>query len=389
MRLSKGKLIMINEVYFDNAATTQVDENVINQMADVMRNEYGNPSSLHTRGVNAQLRMERAANQIKTALGMKGGSLYFTSGGTESNNLAIIGAAEAKKRRGNRIITTAIEHSSVLGACAELKKRGFDVIELKPDSTGRIPLDALKDALNDKTILVSMMLVNNEVGTIQPIKEAVKLTRKKAPEALFHSDGVQAFGKIPFKVSDLGVDLMSISGHKIHAPKGVGALYAADKVRILPLLHGGSQQGGVRPGTESVPMICALGTAAHEAVSELPAATERLLALRKHLTAGFEKMGGVIIHTPDEGVSPFILNVSVPGFRSETMLHFLAERGIYVSSGSACSKGAQSHVLGAMGCSMAEIDSALRISFSKYSDIEQTDRFLEGLKEAVSSLRRA
>lgn len=378
----------MKEVYFDNAATTRVDESVIALMAEVMRDEYGNPSSLHTRGVNAQLKMERAARQVREALGMKGGSLYFTSGGTESNNLAVIGAAEARKRRGNRVITTAIEHSSVLGACEELKKRGFEVIKLMPDTTGRIPLEALENALNEKTVLVSMMLVNNEVGTVQPIKDAVKLTRRKAPHAAFHCDGVQAFGKIPFKVSDLGVDLMSVSGHKIHAPKGVGALYAGDKVRILPLLHGGPQQGGIRPGTESVPMICALGSAAHEAVSVLPDVTERLAALKKHLAAGFEEMGGIFVHTPDENVSPFIMNVSVPGYRSETMLHFLAQRGIYVSSGSACSKGAHSHVLEAMGCSPAEIDSALRLSFSRYSDINEADIFLEGLKEAVSSLRR-
>jgi cysteine desulfurase len=379
----------VDEVYFDNAATTRVDDEVITQMTDVMKNEYGNPSSLHTRGVQAQLRMERASHQVEKALGMKSGRLYFTSGGTEANNLALFGAADARHRLGNRIITTKLEHSSVLQSAEELKRRGFDVVELDCDRDGRVSLDALRAALTDQTILVSMMLVNNEVGTIQPVREAAALVHRQCPNALVHSDAVQAFGKIPFDVSDLKVDLLSISGHKIHAPKGVGALYVADKVRIKPILFGGGQQEGIRPGTESVPLICALGTAAHEAKSDLPATTERLTALRRRLLAGLSDMENVVIHTPDEGVSPFILNISVTGYRSETMLHFLAQRNIFVSSGSACSKGAHSHVLDAMGCSPAEIDSALRLSFSKYSDAGQADWFLESLHEAVSTLRRA
>ena len=378
----------MDEVYFDNAATTRVDDAVIARMTDVMKNEYGNPSSLHSRGVQAQLCMERAANQIRTALGMKTGRLLFTSGGTESNNLALFGAAEAKKRLGRRIITTAVEHSSVLESARELGRRGFEVIELAPDRDGRISLETLEAALNDQTILVSMMLVNNEVGTIQPVAEAARLVHRRCPNALFHTDAVQAFCKIPFRVGDLGVDLLSLSGHKIHAPKGVGALYLADKTRICPLLFGCGQKEGIRPGTESVPMICALGAAAHEASTDLPAVTERLGVLRRRLTEGLEKTGAVL-HTPQEGASPFLLSFSVPGYRSETLLHFLEQRHIYVSSGSACSKGAKSHVLAAMGCSPREIDSALRLSFSKYSDIEQADRFLEGLGEALSSLRRS
>lgn len=379
----------MTEIYFDNASTTQVDDGVIAQMTDVMKNEYGNPSSLHTRGVHAQLRMERAAHQVEAALGMKSGRLLFTSGGTESNNLAVFGAAEAKKRLGNRIVTTKLEHSSVLEAARELGRRGFEVIELSPDKNGFLPLSALEETLNDKTILVSMMLVNNEIGTVQPVREAAALVHRMCPNAQFHTDAVQAFGKIPFRVSELGVDLLSISGHKIHAPKGVGALFVADKARIRPLLYGGGQQGALRPGTESVPLICALGAAAHDAASELPAAAERLTALRKRLLAGLVKMEGVVVHTPEENSSPFLLNFSVPGFRSETVLHFLAQRNIFVSSGSACSKGAKSHVLEAMGLPAGEIDSALRLSFSKYNDIEQANVFLEGLQEALASLRRA
>jgi len=375
------------EIYFDNAATTRVDDTVLAQMNDVMKNEYGNPSSLHSRGVSAQLRMERAAHQVEAALGMKEGKLVFTSGGTEANNLAILGTAEALRRRGDRIILTSIEHASVLGCGKELRRRGFDVVELLCSSDGRISLEMLADALNDRTILVSMMLVNNEVGTIQPVREAAKLVHARCPQARFHTDAVQAFGKIPFRVTELSVELLSLSGHKIHAPKGVGALYVAPGVRMQPLFYGGSQQEGVRPGTESVPLIAALGTAAHEAQTDLQATAERLGALRKRLLAGLSEMD-VVIHTPAEDVSPFILNFSVPGFRSETVLHFLAQRNIFVSSGSACSKGAHSHVLAAMGCSDAEIDSALRLSFSKYSTPQEADGFLESLREAIHTLRR-
>ncbi len=378
----------MQEIYFDNASTTRVDDAVIAQMTDVMKNEYGNPSSLHSRGVSAQLRVERARRQVETALGMKEGRLFFTSGGTESNCLAILGAAEALRRRGDRVILSALEHASVLTCGKELERRGFHVTVIPSDREGRVSLEALEDALDDRTILVSLMLVNNEVGTVQPVAQAARLVHARCPQARFHTDAVQAFGKIPFRVGDLGVDLLSLSGHKIHAPKGVGALYAAPGVRLIPLLYGGGQQEGIRPGTESVPLIAALGVAAHEAQTDLKPTAERLGALRKRLLAGLAEMDAVI-HTPAENVSPFIFNFSVPGFRSETILHFLAQRNIFVSSGSACSKGARSHVLSAMGCPEEEIDSALRLSFSKYSTPQEADAFLESLREALRSLRRA
>jgi len=379
----------MQEVYFDNAATTRVDSAVIAQMTEVMQSEYGNPSSLHTRGVNAQLRMERAVRQVEAALGVREGRVLFTSGGTESNNLAILGSAEALRRRGERIVTTAIEHASVSESVKELERRGFEVVTLSPDASGRIPLSALEEALTERTILVSMMLVNNEVGTIQPVREAAQLVHARCPAAQFHTDAVQAFGKIPFRVGDLGVDLLSISGHKIHAPKGIGALYVAPRARIRPLFFGGGQQNGLRPGTESVPLIAALGAAAREAQTDLPAAAERLAALKKRLLAGLADMEDVVVHTPAEEVSPFLLNFSVKGFRSETVLHFLERRNVFVSSGSACAKGERSRVLAAMGCPDDEIDSAIRLSFSKYNTPEQADRFLESLREAVAALRRA
>ncbi|HWP52181.1 MAG TPA: cysteine desulfurase family protein [Clostridia bacterium] len=379
----------MNEIYFDNAATTRVDEDVVALMAQIMREEYGNPSSLHTRGVQAQLLVEHAKKQLLSALGAKNGEVLFTSGGTEANNLALFGAADAKKRRGNRIIITSIEHSSVLAAAHELARRNFEVVEISPESDGRISVEKLLDACNEDTILVSMMLVNNEVGTIQPVAEAAKKLRAKAPNALLHTDAVQAFGKIPFSVATLGVDMLSLSGHKIHAPKGVGALYLANKVRITPLLYGGSQQHGLRPGTESVPMITALGLAAKNAASALTENRASAQRIKDTLINGLAALPNVVINSPAENCSPFLLNCSIVGYRSETLLHFLASHGIYVSSGSACSKGAKSHVLAAMGKSTREIESALRLSLCKYNTPQEAERFCDVLSIAVHSLRQA
>lgn len=379
----------MNEIYFDNASTTRVDKDVAELMVQVMREDYGNPSSLHKRGVQAQLLVERAQKQVLSSLGAKKGQVLFTSGGTESNNLALFGGSDAKKRRGNRIITTTIEHSSVLSTARELSKRGFELIEISPESDGRINPEKLLDACNGDTILVSMMLVNNEVGSLQPILEVSKKLRAKSPNALLHTDAVQAFGKIPLSVSALGVDMLSLSGHKIHAPKGVGALYLAEKVRITPLLYGGSQQGGLRPGTESVPMISALGLAAIKAVENLAENRSKAEETKQELLKRLSAMQNVVINSAEQNCSPFLLNCSVVGYRSETMLHFLASHGIYVSSGSACSKGAKSHVLSAMGKSDREIDSALRISLCKYSTPQEAAHFCDTLALAMQSLRQA
>ena len=378
----------MNEIYFDNAATTRVDADVVTLMAQVMREDYGNPSSLHTRGVQAQLLVERAQKQLLSALGAKSGQVLFTSGGTEANNLALFGGADAKKRRGKRIVTTSVEHSSVLAAAQELARRGFELIEIAPGADGRVSIDALLDACNEDTILVSMMLVNNEVGAMQPVAEVAKKLRVKAPNALLHTDAVQAFGKIPFSVAALGVDMLTLSGHKIHAPKGVGALYIADRVRITPLLFGGSQQRGLRPGTESVPMVAALGLAAQNAAGRLQENRVRAQQTRDALISGLSALTNVVINSPDENCSPFLLNCSATGYRSETLLHFLAAHGIYVSSGSACSKGAKSHVLAAMGKSAREIDSALRISLSEYNTPQEAERFCAVLTLAMQSLRQ-
>lgn len=379
----------MDDIYFDNAATTRVDEDVVALMAQVMREDYGNPSSLHTRGVQAQLLVERAERQLLSALGAKSGQVLFTSGGTEANNLALFGGADAKKRRGKRLVTTAMEHSSVLSAMRELSRRGFELVEIAPGPDGRVSAEALLGACNEDTILVSMMLVNNEVGSIQPVAEAAKKLRAKAPNALLHTDAVQAFGKIPFSVAALGVDMLTLSGHKIHAPKGVGALYLADKVRITPLLFGGSQQKGLRPGTENVPMIAALGLASQNAVGRLAENRAKALATKEALISGLSALPNVVINSSAEHCSPFLLNCSVLGYRSETLLHFLASNGIYVSSGSACSKGAKSHVLAAMGRSEREIDSALRVSLCEYNTPREAERFCETIKAAMQSLRQA
>lgn len=379
----------MNEIYFDNAATTQVDEDIVALMAQVMREDYGNPSSLHTRGVQAQLLVERAQKQLLSALGAKAGQVIFTSGGTEANNLALFGGADAKKRRGNRIITTSVEHSSVLTTARELARRGFETVEISPEEDGRISVEKLLDACNEDTILVSMMLVNNEVGAVQPVAEVAKKLRLKAPNALLHTDAVQGFGKIPISVSALGVDMLTLSGHKIHAPKGVGALYLGEKVRVTPLLYGGSQQHGLRPGTESVPMIAALGLAAKNAANRLGENRINAQKTKDALVDGLSALPDVVINSPYENCSPFLLNCSVLGYRSETLLHFLASHGVYVSSGSACSKGAKSHVLAAMGKSAREIDSALRISLCEYSTPQEAERFCTILSLAMQSLRQS
>lgn len=379
----------MEEIYFDNAATTAVDDDVARLACKVMCEQYGNPSSLHSKGVEAQLLIERAKRQLLTALGAKSGKVIFTSGGTEANNLAILGGASAQKRRGSRVITTSIEHSSVIDSAEELKKQGFDVIELPPEPNGVISAEKLLALCNEDTILVSVMAANNEIGTVQPIDRIARSLKRLSPNALMHVDAVQAFGKMPLSVNSLGVDLMTVSGHKIHAPKGIGALYIADKARITPRQFGGGQQGRLRPGTESVPLIAAFGFAAQKAQQNLAENAAMVAKTKAELLGLLGGIEGIVINSPEQSCLPYVLNCSVLGYRSETLLHFLEAKGIYVSSGSACSMGAKSHVLAAMGKTPAEIDSALRISFSKYSTTEQARIFAEQIKSAMQTLRRS
>ena len=370
----------MNEVYLDNSSTTRVCETAAAKVMELMTENYGNPSSLHALGFRAEQAMTQARRSVAAALGAKEEEVFFTSGGTESNNLAIFGAAYARKRMGMHIVTTQIEHPSVANAVRQLEKEGWEVTWLQPDREGHIAPEAVLEAVRPDTTLVSMMAVNNEVGTILPIEAAARaIALKKAP-ALLHVDAVQAFGKLDTKPERKKIDLMSISAHKIHGPKGVGALYVRKGIRIQPHSFGGGQERGIRPGTEALPAIGGFGAA----VEALPAVGESLKHAQELAAACREKLRalpGVALNSPEDAL-PYIVNFSAGAVRAETMLHFLAARGVYVSSGSACSKGKQSPVLEAK----ERIQSALRVSFSRFNTLEDVDALIEGVREGMASL---
>ena len=374
-------------VYLDNSATTVVCEEAAQKALYIMTEKYGNPSSLHTIGFEASKELEVARTAVSSALGASPVEIFFTSGGTESNNTAIFGAAAALKRRGNRIVTTAVEHSSVIEAAERLKDEGFDVAFLEPDSTGTVPRESFINAIGSDTILVSVMAVNNETGAVQDIRAAHQAIAGSGSPALLHCDAVQAFGKTALKPKKLGIDIMSISAHKIHGPKGVGALYIRKGVRVLPLHYGGEQERKLRPGTEALPLICAFG----EAIKALPPFEEEYEYIKKLWVRCKELVSdipGVYVNSPENAL-PYILNISAVGIRSETMLHYLAEYGIYVSSGSACAKGKKSHVLTAMGLPLERIDSAIRVSFSRFNTAEDIEIFAERLSDGVKTLAKS
>ncbi len=374
----------MKEIYLDNSATTKACGSAAAEALRIMTQCYGNPSSLHTKGLEAEHELKAAAKTIANAISASPEEIYFTSGGTESNNTAVFGAAKALCRRGKRIVTTAIEHSSVIESAAALEKEGFEVIYLKPDSSGRISPRQTEEAVTKETILVSIMLVNNETGAIQPVEEVRRIIKRSGAPALFHIDAVQGFMKMPVSVKKLGCDLLSISGHKIHAPKGVGALYVKSGTRIVPLHRGGEQQSKLRPGTEPLPLICAMAAAVRDYPDEREHITEINRCCRKRLS----ETEGIVINS-DEQCLPYIINFSAPGIRSETMLHFLEEEGIYVSSGSACAKGHKSHVLTAMGLPPEITDSAVRLSFSDENTAEDIDIFTNRLKTGLRTLARS
>lgn len=376
----------MKEIYLDNSATTRVCAQAAEKALEMMTENYGNPSSLHSRGLRAEHELNAARKIIASSIGAQPEEIIFTSGGTEGNNTAVTGAAHALARRGKRIVTTAIEHSSVLEMMQQLEKEGFEVIYLRPDKNGRVREEEIKAAVTKDTILVSIMAVNNETGAVQPISSVSKIISAAGAPALFHCDAVQAYMKMPVIPKKYGIDLMTVSGHKIHAPKGVGALYIRKGARILPLHYGGMQERKIRPGTEPLPAICAMGAA----VSTLSEDKDRSLKI-KELNSVFRsrlmQTDGVVINS-DEECLPYIINFSVPGLRSETLLHYLAERGIYVSSGSACAKGHKSHVLTAMGLSPERADSALRISFSSENTVEDSEMLVKSLENAIMTLAR-
>ncbi len=376
----------VHIVYLDNSATTKPCGKAIEYMNKAVNDNWGNPSSLHILGMNAEIAVEKARECVAKTICCAPKEIIFTSGGTEANNMAIMSAI-ARKNRGNRIITTTIEHPSILNAVKKLSENGFEVIYLKPDKQGVISLDDLENALNEKTILVSIMLVNNEIGAIEPVKQAVELTRKKSPNAYFHTDAVQAFGKMPINVGNLGVDMLTASGHKIHAPKGVGFLYCSQKTHIAPFILGGGQENGMRSGTECVPLICALQGAVEE-LKDLDSTLKKTQEIFDYTKKLLNENNLATINSSDSGL-PYVLNISVNNFRSETLLHFLESKNIFVSSGSACAKGATSYVLREIGKSDKEIDSALRISFSRFTNLCEIDDLINELKNATTKLRKA
>ena len=375
---------MENIVYLDNSATTKPCKKTIEYMTKSLSENWGNPSSLHSVGISAEDDLISCKDACATLLSCRSDEIYFTGSGTEANNLAITGAIRARAKRGNRIVTTATEHPSVLNTIKQFEEQGFEVIYLKPENNGAISKESIKNAITDKTIFVSIMLVNNETGAINPVAFAREAIKAANAPALLHCDAVQGFGKMEVKPSGLGVDLLTFSGHKIHGPKGIGVLYRKKGVHIVPQMLGGNQQEGLRSGTEPMPLICGL----NGALLELSDIKGQLHKTRELWNYAKEKLSPFVkINSTDEGL-PYILNISVVGYRSETILHFLDAKGIFVSSGSACAKGELSHTLTAMGLNKSEIDSAIRISFSRYNTAHDIDRLVEGLKEATQKLKR-
>ncbi|MFY9216838.1 MAG: cysteine desulfurase family protein [Tepidanaerobacteraceae bacterium] len=379
----------MKEIYLDNSSTTKVLEEAAQAVFDAMTINFGNPSSLHRKGIEAEKIMKQARENIARVLGVSPGEIYFTSGGTESNNWAIKGAASALRRRGNHLVTTTIEHPSVLEAFAALEEEGFSVTYLKVDSEAVIDLKELEAAIRPDTILVSIMYVNNEVGSIQPIGEAAQIIKSRS-NALFHVDGVQAFGKIPLISNLEGIDLLSISCHKIYGPKGIGALFIRDKVTINPLLHGGGQEAGQRSGTENLPGIAGFGVAANICLEKMSEWQGLMTQLKQRLMRGIlDNIPDTVLNGPASG-APHILNISFLGTRGEILLHALEAKNIYVSTGSACSsrKSAKSHVLKAMAKSQEEQDGAIRFSLSPFISEEDIDYTIEILAKEVREIRK-
>ena len=372
------------EVYLDNAATTQVCREAADIAYKVMTECYGNPSSTHTKGREAKAYLDTARAQIAKALGCTPAEVYFTSCGSESDVWAITKGAESLARRGKHIISSAVEHDAVRKTLAELETRGFEVTYLAPESDGSISVESVKNALRSDTVLVTLMMVNNETGAITDIAGVAKMLKAEGSKALLHTDAVQGFMKVPFKAKTLGADMISLSGHKIHAPKGIGALYIKTGVKIKPLIRGGAQESGMRAGTEAMPQIAAFGAAAEIAFAGMKDNCEKMSALR-------EQAIRTITETIPEalvigGGAPHILSVSLSGWRSEVLMNYLEAKGIFVSRSSACKKGGRSHVLEAMHLPAAVIDGAIRISFSRFNTPEDVSALCSALLEAHDTL---
>lgn len=371
------------EHYLDNSATTAVSAAAAEKALKVMTEIYGNPSSLYTKGIEAEKELENARRVIASKLGAQEEEIFFTSGGTEANNLALFGAAEAKKRSGRKIVVSSVEHSSVIESAKYLEQNGWDVKYISPCEDGKIHPEDVAEQIDGNTTLVSIMYVNNETGAIMPVDEIFEQARAKNPQIICHTDAVQAFGKLEIKAKKLGADLISVSGHKVFAPKGVGAIYIKRGVRLVPRQYGGEQEKKLRPGTEPLPLIAAFGTACGE--FDIQGNFEAVSALNSYAKEKLSRIDGVLINSPQDAL-PYVLNITAGRVRSETMLHFLEEREVYVSSGSACAKGKPSHVLSTMGYNKQRADSALRISFSKHNTKEDIDALCEGIELGLKVL---
>lgn len=381
----------MTEVYLDNSATTRCFDSVANTVTKVMCEDYGNSSSMHMKGVQAENYIKMAKNVIAKNLKVNEKEIYFTSGGTESDNLAIIGTAMANNRAGNHIITTCIEHPAVLRTMEYLESQGFRVTYLPVDHVGRIRLEDLEKALTPATILVSIMHTNNEIGSLQPIAEAGNIIKRFNPNIAFHVDAVQGYGKFKILPKKMGVDLLSVSGHKIHGPKGIGFLYINEKIKIKPISYGGGQQKGMRSGTDNVPGIAGIAKAVEEVYKYLDKDVERLYSLKEYFVNGVMQIPDVKINGyTGYDSAPHIVSVSIRGIRSEVLLHALEDRGIYVSAGSACSshKPAPSNTLKAIGVEKDMLDSTIRFSFSIFTTKEEIDYTLKVLYDIIPMLRK-
>lgn len=379
------------EVYLDNSATTRCFDEVGQFVQKIMCEEYGNPSSMHHKGVEAEQYLRYAGETLARLMKVNEKELLFTSGGTESDNIALIGTAMANHRRGRHLITTKIEHPAILQTMKYLEDQGFEVTYLSVDREGRIDLEELQSAVREDTILVSIMHTNNEIGTVEPIAEAGECIKRCNPQTYFHVDAVQGFGKFPIYPSRMKVDLLSVSGHKIHGPKGVGFLYIKDGTRIHPIIYGGGQQRGMRSGTENVPGIAGLAMASEMVYRDLEQDRRKLYQLREELIQGVSGIEDVRINGCREGeYAPHIVSLSVAGIRSEVLLHALEERGIYVSAGSACSsnKPQTSATLKAIGVPKELLDSTIRLSLSVFTTQEEIRYTVQALKELIPMLRR-
>ncbi len=375
------------EVYLDNAATSKAFDEVIELCGKVMRTDYGNPSSLHNKGLDAEHYIRDSKDIIAKILKCNPKEIIFTSGGTESNNTAIIGAARAKVRRGKHIITSSVEHASVKNVTEFLKNDGYEITYLPVDSKGIVDLNVLRDSIREDTVLISIMGVNNEVGAVEPLEEIANVIRQSGQDILFHVDAVQMYGKLPINPKKMGIDLMSVSGHKLHGPKGTGFLYVRDGVRILPLIYGGNQQSGMRSGTENVPGIAGLGLASKIVYDSLDETMKRMSNLKE----SFREMISDIPDIKDNsGDAPHIVSITFAGVRSEVLLHALEDKGIYVSSGSACSsnKPELSNTLINMGVDNDAAESTLRFSLSRYTTEEELRYTADAVKELLPMLRR-